>query len=393
MKKYNTAIFFLLAVLALSIPTGFAFASEGNGDDRYDDDRDDDRYDDDRDDDRYDDDRDDDRYDDDRDDDRYDDDRDDDRYDDDRDDDRYDDDRDDDRYDDDRDDDRYDDDRDDDSISDDTKISEFFKREVRAETLGFQTEIKIEIEFVSNTTDTNQLIGEIIDKFSLTREEASDELRTERSDDQRLGEKLEVEIEKRDNISKVEVELETIIDSTSRGEILDAIVKNSQLTREQINEQLRFDSDDKDYDSNEGDTYQSRDDYREEREEYSEERNKYRESKVCTNEGECIEDEEFKKTREAYKQEREEHRSDKQLGPENKQQAKKYAKMLEILGNAKVGDSFVLPPRIQMLLVEDYNEIECRSGFELVFKTSNGNPMCVKDTTAVKLLEKGIAYK
>ena len=432
MKKHYTAIFFLLAVLALSISTGFAFASEDNGDDRYDDDRydddrydddrydddrydddrydddrydddryDDDRYDDDRyDDDRYDDDRyDDDRYDDDRyDDDRYDDDRyDDDRYDDDRyDDDRYDDDRyDDDRYDDDRyDDDRYDDDRyDDDRISDGSKTSEFFKREVRSETLGFQTEIKIEIEFVSNTADTNQLIDEIIDKFSLTREEADDELRTERSDDQRLGKALEVKIEKRGNTSKVEVDLETVIDSTSRGEILDAIVKSSHLTREQINEQLRFDSDKKDGDSNDDDPYQSRDDYREERKEYREERKEYRESKVCTNEGECVEDEEFKKTREAYRQEREEYRSDKQLGSENKQQTKKYAKMLQILGNAKFGDSFVLPPRIQMLLVEDHSEIECRGGFELVFKTSNDIPMCVKDTTTAKLLEKGIAYK
>ena len=150
----------------------------------------------------------------------------------------------DDRYDDDdRDDDRYDDD---DRISDVSKTSDFFKREVKAETLGFQTEIKIEIEFVSNTTDTDQLIDQIIDKFSLTREEADEELRIERSDDQRLEKKLEVEIEKRGNTSKVEVELETVIDSTSRGAILDAIVKNSQLTREQINEQLRFDSDDND---------------------------------------------------------------------------------------------------------------------------------------------------
>ena len=209
MKRHDTVIFFLLAFLVVSIPTSFAFASED--DDRYDDDdRDDDRYDDD--------DRDDDRYDD--------DDRDDDRYDD--------DDRDDDRYD--------DDDRDDDRTSDGSKISDFFKREVRAETLGFQTEIKIEIEFVSNTTDTNQLIDQIINKFSLTREEADNELRIERSDDQRLENKLEIEIEKRGNTSKVEVELETVIDSTSRGDMLDAIVKNSQLTREQINEQLRFDS-------------------------------------------------------------------------------------------------------------------------------------------------------
>ena len=257
----------------------------------------------------------------------------------------------------------------------------------------FKTEIKIEIEFVSNTTDTNQLIDEIIDNFSLTREEADNELRTERSDDQRLKDKLEVEIEKRGSSSKVEVELETVIDSTSRGEILDAIVKNSQLTREQINEQLRFDSDDNNDDSNYDDTYQSRDDYREERKEYREERKEYRESKVCTNDGECVEDEEFKKTREAYRQEREEYRSDKQLGPETQQQAQKYAKMLQILGNAKFGDGFVLPPRIQMLLVEDHNNIECRNGLELVFKISNDIPMCVKDTTASKLLEKGIAYK
>ena len=62
MKKYSIAIFLLLTILAISIPTGFAYASEG--DDRYgDDSRDDDRYgDDSRDDDRYgDDSRDDDR--------------------------------------------------------------------------------------------------------------------------------------------------------------------------------------------------------------------------------------------------------------------------------------------------------------------------------------------
>jgi hypothetical protein len=67
--------------------------------------------------------------------------------------------------------------------------------------------------------------------------------------------------------------------------------------------------------------------------------------------------------------------------------------MLQVLGNAKFGDGFILPPRIQMLLVEDYNEIECKNGLELIFKTSNDIPMCVKDTTASKLLEKGIAYK
>ena len=127
----------------------------------------------------------------------------------------------------------------------------------------------------------------------------------------------------------------------------------------------RYDDDSKDDDSKDDDRYDDDskdddrydDDSKDERENYREERKKYKESKVCTNEGECVEDEEFKEAREAYKQEREEHRSDKQASSENKQQVKKYAKMLQILGNVKFGDDFVLPPRIQMLLVEDYNEI------------------------------------
>jgi len=96
MKKYYTATFFLLAILAFSVPTDFVFASEGSDDDRYDDDR----------------------------------------------------------------------------SGDSSKTSGFSEREVRSENLGFQTEISIEIEFVSSTTDTNQLIDEIIDRFSLTREDA-----------------------------------------------------------------------------------------------------------------------------------------------------------------------------------------------------------------------------
>ena len=132
--------------------------------------------------------------------------------------------------------------------------------------------------------------------------------------------------------------------------------------------------------------------YKEEREDYREERKEYRESIVCTNDGECVEDEEFREAREDYRQEREEYRSDKQTSPESKQQGKKYAQMLQVLGNAKFGEGFILPPRIQMLLVEDNTEIECKNGLELVFKVSNDIPLCVKNTTASKLLGNGIVY-
>ena len=197
--KYDTVLFLFLLAMIISVPTGFAFASEENDDSEdHDDDRnkdDDDRYDkDDDDDDRYDkDDDDDDRYD--------------------------------------KDDDRNDD-------YDSKTSSTTSERKVQAETLGFQSKIEIEIEFVSDTTDTDRLIDQIIDKFSLTREEAENELRIERSDDRRLEEKFKVEIEKRGNTSNVEVELEIVIDSTSKGDVLDAIVKHSQLTREQITEKL-----------------------------------------------------------------------------------------------------------------------------------------------------------
>ena len=39
----------------------------------------------------------------------------------------------------------------------------------------------------------------------------------------------------------------------------------------------------------------------------------------------------------------------------------------------------------------DAAEVECREGFSLVMKASNGVPMCLKADTALKMIEKGIA--
>lgn len=50
-----------------------------------------------------------------------------------------------------------------------------------------------------------------------------------------------------------------------------------------------------------------------------------------------------------------------------------------------------ISPRIQMNAGIDMQEIECREGFSLVMKASNGMPMCLKSNTALKLIEKGIA--
>ncbi len=49
-----------------------------------------------------------------------------------------------------------------------------------------------------------------------------------------------------------------------------------------------------------------------------------------------------------------------------------------------------ISPRHQVAAGIDAQQVECREDFELVMKTSNASPMCVKDTTAEKLIERGI---
>lgn len=51
-----------------------------------------------------------------------------------------------------------------------------------------------------------------------------------------------------------------------------------------------------------------------------------------------------------------------------------------------------LPPLKQILLGISPNEIVCRENFQLVFKTLNDSPACVKPKTAEKLIERDWAY-
>ena len=50
-----------------------------------------------------------------------------------------------------------------------------------------------------------------------------------------------------------------------------------------------------------------------------------------------------------------------------------------------------LSPRHQVSAGIDAQMVECRDNFALVMKTSNASPICVKETTAEKLIERGIA--
>ena len=86
----------------------------------------------------------------------------------------------------------------------------------------------------------------------------------------------------------------------------------------------------------------------------------------------------------AFKAELREKASDMTL--EEKQQLRE-----EFIEKAKDMHLAWISPRIQMTAGVDAADVECREGFNLVMKASNGVPMCLKSDTALKMIEKGIA--
>ena len=125
----------------------------------------------------------------------------------------------------------HDDERDEDHDDRDEHDADDFETvelELRASTLGNSSEVKIELEFVTHTTDSDLLVDEILENFLVTQEEAEDLLKIQDEDDE-LEEEFTVEIETKDGITEVEVELQYILDSTDRDEIIASIVESSQL--------------------------------------------------------------------------------------------------------------------------------------------------------------------
>jgi len=60
-------------------------------------------------------------------------------------------------------------------------------------------------------------------------------------------------------------------------------------------------------------------------------------------------------------------------------------------GQAQDADGRPLPHLRAGLAGIDAGEIECREGFSLVMKTSNGLPMCLKVDSAIRMIENGFA--
>ena len=86
----------------------------------------------------------------------------------------------------------------------------------------------------------------------------------------------------------------------------------------------------------------------------------------------------------AFKAELRENSSE--ITDEQKQQLRE-----EFIEKAKNMQLAWISPRHQMNAGIFADEIECREGFSLVMKASNGVPMCLKSDTALKMIDKGIA--
>jgi len=86
----------------------------------------------------------------------------------------------------------------------------------------------------------------------------------------------------------------------------------------------------------------------------------------------------------AFKAELRERASD--MTDEEKQQLRE-----EFIEKAKDMQLAWISPRHQMNVGINADDIECREGFSLVMKATNGVPMCLKAETALKMIDKGIA--
>ena len=74
-----------------------------------------------------------------------------------------------------------------------------------------------------------------------------------------------------------------------------------------------------------------------------------------------------------------------ELTDEEKQQLRE-----EFIEKAKDMQLAWISPRIQMTAGVDAVDVECREGFSLVMKTSNGVAMCLKADSALKMIDRGI---
>ena len=128
-------------------------------------------------------------------------------------------------------------------------------KRLKAEVFSESSLVKVEHRFTTRTTEIDEIINEIIERFAVSEEEANRFLKIENEqpdddDEDRL--RIKVEIREEDNvpITRVRIELR-FIDGADKESIISEIVERTQLTKEQIEEVIEIKDKDKD-DEDEG---------------------------------------------------------------------------------------------------------------------------------------------
>lgn len=123
------------------------------------------------------------------------------------------------------------------------------RAEVKAQIKGTQTEVQIKKVFYTTTTDKDELILEVVEKFSLDKDTASSLLKIEKEDSEdneenqetsEQSERLEISVSLNNQFTVVRVEKKFVLNTTDKAEILDAIVEKSQLSVDDVKSVMKI---------------------------------------------------------------------------------------------------------------------------------------------------------
>ncbi len=107
--------------------------------------------------------------------------------------------------------------------------------EVRARIINNATDVRVEVKFLSGSTDRDAIAQEILERFRLSRENITALLEIEVEPEERLKRELDARAQIRNGISDVEAEFRFPLNTTDRAAIINGIFRElSTLTKDEI---------------------------------------------------------------------------------------------------------------------------------------------------------------
>ncbi|HIG52150.1 hypothetical protein CXT76_01445 [Candidatus Parvarchaeota archaeon] len=127
---------------------------------------------------------------------------------------------------------------------------------IKAKIIGESSIVKIEKRFTTRTSNKEEIIDQIIEKFSISEEYANNYLKIEREDseelDEDIGLKIKIDIKEKDGIALAKVKVKLKFRNGIEKELMvQEIVQKTILTREQILEALVIENEDDEVDDEE----------------------------------------------------------------------------------------------------------------------------------------------